>query len=91
MERRRAYETSACTKGRVGGDGMEPIDNRCEPLEQLGIAIPEFVKRERLLFEYSKDQIRRLASIDRDSQRVVAEILPGSLRVLVQGSVEEGI
>jgi hypothetical protein len=69
---------------------MQLIDNRPEPLDQLGITIPKFIKRVGLLLEYSKNLIRRLASIDGGSQWVVAEILTSAFGVLGQGSVEEG-
>ena len=62
---------------------MESIDNRCEPLEQIGIAIPESVEREGLLLKYSENRIQRLASIDDGSHWAIAEILAGSFGVLV--------
>lgn len=68
---------------------MESIDNRYEPLKQLGIIIPKSVERERLLLEYSENRIQRPASIDDGSHWVIAEILASSFGVLVQGSVEE--
>jgi len=70
---------------------MQPIDNRLEPLDQLGIAIPEFIKGPGLRLEYSKNVIRRLASIDGGSQWVVAEILSSAFGILVQGYFEEGL
>jgi len=69
---------------------MQPIDNRPEPLDQLGIAIPEFIKGLGLLLEYSKNRIRRLASMDGSSQWVVAEILSCAFGILGQGHVKEG-
>ena len=87
-ELRRAYGISAGAEDRV--NGVESIDNRFEPLEQLGITIPESVEREGLFLEYSEDRIQRPASIDGGSHWVIAEILAGSFGVLVQGSVEEG-
>jgi len=49
------YVTSAVAKGFVGGKGMQHIDDRPEPLEQFGIAPPEFFKRLRLFLEYNND------------------------------------
>ena len=69
---------------------MQPIDNRPEPLDQLGIAIPKFIERLRLRLEYSENVIRRLASIDGGSQWVVAEILSSAFGILFQSCVEEG-
>jgi hypothetical protein len=69
---------------------VQPIDNRPEPLDQLGIAIPKFIERLRLRLEYSENVIRRLASIDGGSQLVVAEILSCAFEVLGQGYLEEG-
>jgi len=69
---------------------MQPIDNRPEPLDQLGIAIPEFIERLGLRLEYGKNLIWRPASIDGSGQWVVAEILSSALGILVQSYVEEG-
>jgi len=70
---------------------MQPIDNRRERLDQLGITIPELIKRLGLRFEYSENRIRRLASIDVGSQWVVSEILSCAFGILCQGHVEEGL
>jgi len=85
------YETGTGTEDYVGRDIVQPIDNRCEPLDQLGITIPEFIKGLGLRFEYSKNRIRRFASIDGGSQWVVAEILPSTYGILGQGCFEEGL
>jgi hypothetical protein len=69
---------------------MQPIDNRPEPLDQLGIATPKFIKHLGLLLEYSKNLIRRVASIDDGGQWVVTEILTSAFGILGQGCVEEG-
>ena len=69
---------------------MQPFDNRSKPLDQLGIAIPEFIERLGLLLKYAKNLIRRVASIDGGSQWVVAKILSGALGILGQGFLEEG-
>ena len=68
---------------------MQPIDNGPEPLDQLGIAIPEFIKGPGLRLEYSENVIRRLASIDGGSQWVVAKILSSAFGILGQGYLEE--
>jgi len=83
-------ETGASAEDCVGRDSMQPIDNRPEPFDQVGITIPEFIKRLGLHLEYSKNRIRRPASIDGGSQWVVAEILSSAFGILVQGCVEEG-
>ena len=70
---------------------MQPIDNRRERLDQLGITIPELIKGLRLRFEYSENRIWRLAFIDLGSQRVAAEILSSALGILSQGCVEKGL
>jgi len=69
---------------------MQPIDNGLEPLDQLGIAIPEFIKGLGLRLEYSENIVRRLASIDCSSQWVVAEILSCAFDVFGQGYLKEG-
>ena len=69
---------------------MQPIDNGLEPLDQLGIATPEFIKGSGLRLEYSENVIRRLASIDGGSQWVVAKILSSAFGILGQGYLEEG-
>ena len=69
---------------------MQPIDNRPEPLDQLGIAIPEFIKGLGLRLEYSQDRIRRPTSIDGGSQWVIAKILSSAFGIVVQSCVEEG-
>ena len=61
---------------------MQPIDNRCEQLDQFRITIPELMKCLGLRFEYSENGIGRLASIDLGSQRVAAEILSSALGIL---------
>jgi hypothetical protein len=70
---------------------MQPIDNRRERLDQLGITIPDLIKGLGLRLKYSEDGIRRLAIIDVDSQWVVAEILSSALGILGQGCVKEGV
>ena len=70
---------------------MQPIDNRCERLDQLQITIPELIKGLGLRLEYSENRIRRLASIDLGSQRVGAEIFSSALGILGQGYVKEGL
>ena len=69
---------------------MQPIDNRPEPLDQIGITIPEFIQRLGLLLEYNKNPIRRVTSIDGGSQWVIAEVLTSASGILGQGCVEEG-
>jgi len=85
------YETGPGTEDCVGQDSMQPIDNRPERLDQLGITIPELIKRLGLLLENSENGIGRLASIDLGSQRVAAEILSCALGILGQGYVKEGL
>ena len=69
---------------------MQPVDNGCEPLDQLWIAIPEFIKCLGLLFEYSEDRIWRLAFIEHSCEFMIAEILTSPFGVLFQGRIEEG-
>jgi hypothetical protein len=56
--------TSLVAEGFVGRDGMQHINNRSEPLEQFGIALPKFVKRLCLLLKYVKDRLGAVAAID---------------------------
>jgi hypothetical protein len=68
---------------------MQHIDDRSEQLEQFGITLHEFIKRPGLFFEYIKDIIGAIATIDPVGEWVVAEILPSLLGVISQGSIEE--
>jgi hypothetical protein len=56
------------TKGFVGREGMQDLDDRFEPLEQFDIALPEFVKLSCLILEYGNDGIRVIATIDLGSE-----------------------
>jgi len=56
--------TSLVAKVFVGRDGMQHINDRSEPLEQFGIALPKFVKRLCLLLEYVKDRLGVVTAID---------------------------
>ena len=56
--------TSPGAEGLVGSDGMKHIDDWSEPLEQSGIALPEFVKRLCLLLEYVKDRLGAITAIE---------------------------
>ena len=58
------YTASAVAKDFVGRDGVQYLDDRFEPLEQLGIALPEFVKPSGLLLEYVKDRIGAVTAIE---------------------------
>ena len=70
---------------------MQHINERFEPLEQFGIALPEFVKRQRLFLEDIKDRIGAIAAVDSVSEWVVTENFPSLLSVLGQGSIENGL
>jgi hypothetical protein len=61
---------------------MQYINNRSEPLEQSGIARPEFIKRSGLFLEYIKNGIRAVAVINPVGEWVVAEIFPSLLDVV---------
>lgn len=82
------YITGDATKGFVGREGMQDLDNRFEPLEQFDIAVPEFVKCSGLLLEYCNNRIRVIATIDLGSEWVVAEVFAGLLCVLRQGGIK---
>jgi len=83
------YITGDVTKGFVGREGMQDLDDRFEQLEQFDIALlPEFVKLSGLFLEYGKDRIRVVATIDLGSEWVVAEIFASLLGVLRQGGIE---
>ena len=69
---------------------MQQIDNGFKEFDQLWIAIPEFIKRARLLLEYCEYSIWRMASLDDGGKWVTKEILPCAFLVLVQGGVKEG-
>jgi len=69
---------------------VQPIDKRCKPLDQFGIAISELIKCHGLLLEYRQDPIRRLAPIDHGGKWVVAEISASKSGVLGQGDIKEG-
>jgi len=48
----------------VGREGIQHFDDRFEPLEQFGIALPEFVKLSGLFLEYVKDRIGAVTTIE---------------------------
>jgi hypothetical protein len=75
----------------MGREGMQHIDDGSEPLEQFGVAIPEFIKRPGLFLEYIEDRIGAVAAIDPVGEWVVAEIFPSLLDVLCQCSIEKGL
>ena len=60
----RIYTTSAVAKDFVGREGIYYCDDRFEPLEQFGIALPGFVKFSDLFSEYVKDRIGAVTSIE---------------------------
>ena len=68
---------------------MQTTNNGPEPLDQLGITVPKFIKRMRLVFEYREDRIGRCASFDGSGKWVIAEILASAFGVFGQGGVEE--
>ena len=68
---------------------MQPIDKRCKPLDQLGIAVPELVKYHGLLLEYCYYRIRRIASIDHVGKGVITKILSSKFGVLGEGDIKE--
>ena len=80
--------TSHAANGFIGRNRMQNTNDRSEPFEQFGIALPKFFKRLCLLFEYVKDRLRVVTIIDLCGERVIAEIFPGSLCVLCQGGIE---
>jgi hypothetical protein len=82
------YITGDVTKGFVGREGMQDLDDRFEPLEQFDITLPEFVKRCGLFLKYGNDRIRIVATIDLGSEWMVAEIFASLLGVLRQGGIE---
>jgi len=78
-------------EGFVGREGMQHFDDRCEPLEQLVITLPEFVKLRGLFLEYIKDRFGAVAAIDPGGEWVVTKIIPCLLGVLCQGGIEKHI
>jgi hypothetical protein len=82
--RSRTYKTTCIAKDCqcVGREGMQYIDDGSEPLEQFGIAVPEFIKPLGLFLEYIKNRIGAVAVINLVSEWVVAEIFPSLLGVL---------
>jgi len=75
-------KTTGVAKNGVSREGMQHIDDRFEPLEQIGIAVLKSTKRSRLFLKYIKDRIGAVATIDLVSEWVVAEIFPSLLGVL---------
>jgi hypothetical protein len=58
------YTANAVAKDFVGRDGMQYLDDRFEPLEQFGIALPEFAELSGLFLEHVKDRIGAVATIE---------------------------
>jgi len=58
------YTASAVAKDFVGREGMQYLDDRFEPLEQFGIALPEFIELYGFFLEYVKDRIGAVTTIE---------------------------
>ncbi len=58
------YTANVVAKDIVGRDGMQYVNDRIEPPEQFGIALPEFVKLSGLFSKYVKDRIGAVTSIE---------------------------
>ncbi len=70
---------------------MQYPNNRFEPLEQFGIAFPEFVKCFGLFLEHVKDSIGAIAAIDLGGEWMIAEISLILLGVLRQSGIEKSL
>jgi hypothetical protein len=80
-ERCGTYETNPVTEVCVGRESVQPFDDGSEPLEQFGIALPEFIKHPGLFLEYFKERFGVATAIDPVGEWVVSEILPSFLGV----------
>ena len=88
-ERSGTYVANGVIQDVVFGEGMQHFNNRFEPFDQFGrIALPEFVKRLCLFFEYINDGISAVTAIDLGGEWVIAKIFAGLFSVLHQGSIE---
>jgi hypothetical protein len=76
------YEINNSRNNTTVGDKKQAIDQGPKPLDQFGIAFPEFLKLLGLFLEYGKERFGGVAAIDFGGQRVVAEIFSGLLGVL---------
>jgi len=65
------------------------MDKRCEPLDQLWIAIPELIECPGLLLEHGEDRIRRLVAINHVGKGVITEICAGKFGVLGESDIKE--
>ena len=70
---------------------MQHINDWSEPLKQFGISVPEFNKRPGLFFEYIKNRIGAVTTVDPVGKWVIAKIFPSLLGVLGQGSIEKSL
>jgi hypothetical protein len=84
------YETGARKDGRPGTESVQIIHQWHEPLDQLGIAIPEVIKCLSLLLKYRKDGLGGIAAIDLRGEGVTEEILPSLSCILGQSRIEDG-
>jgi len=71
-------------------DVVQDIDDGCEPLDQLGITISEFVECPGLLLECGEDRFRGSALINDGGDWVLSDVLPSAFSVLGQRDIEEG-
>jgi len=68
---------------------MYASDDGLKPLDETVISIPKFVEFLSLLLEYPQEGIWRVTYINLVCERMVAEVVPGLLGVLGQGSIKQ--
>ena len=81
--------TNGAFQNFIGRKGMQHFDYRSEPIEQLFIALPKFVKPFCLLLKYMKDRIGADTAIDLGGEWMFANISASFLGVLRHGSIEK--
>lgn len=69
---------------------MQVIERGAKPQDQIGIAVPNFLKFLGAFMEYGKEGFSRIAAINFGGEWAIEEIFPGLLCVLGQGFAEEG-
>ena len=61
---------------------MQVIEHGAKPPDQIGIAVPNFLKSSGAFMEYGKEGFGRIAAINFGGEWAVEEIFPGLLGVL---------
>jgi len=83
LEKRTKGNDVAGTYGTgLGRECVQAIEHGAKPPDQIGIAVPNFLKFLGLFLEYGKEGFGRVAAINLGGEWAVEEIFPGPFGVL---------